>query len=219
MDDPKVHQMTDSELRVFLYLLCLANRQKVRGVIPLDISETAKICRLHVNRIKPAIETFQKLGIIEFKKNNSMIRFINWDKRQFKSDDCYRRVKRYRNKNETFHETLPDTDTDTDTDTEKTYREFEVNYSENFSEFWQAYPKKTGKGYAYQCWQKIKPSKSLTETILSSLESHKKSKQWLKNGGEFIPNPSTWINQRRWEDDPEPKTKSTVKWSFEDDEG
>ena len=115
IDDSKVHDMTDSEFRVFIYLMCLANRQKVRGVIPLKPTQISRTLRLHTNRVKPAIETFQKMGIIAVENSNPQISFINWDKRQFISDDIYGRVKRYRNKKET----LPDTDTDTDTDTEK----------------------------------------------------------------------------------------------------
>ena len=39
------------------------------------------------------------------------------------------------------------------------------------------------------------------ETLLSAVEKQKKSEQWTKNDGQFIPNPSTWLNQGRWDDE------------------
>lgn len=77
----------------------------------------------------------------------------------------------------------------------------DVEYSETFMSFWTAYPKKTGKGAAYKSWQKIKPSKALTEKIVASVVEHSKTKQWQKENGQFIPNPATFLNQRRWEDE------------------
>ena len=38
------------------------------------------------------------------------------------------------------------------------------------------------------------------ETLLSALEQHKKSPQWTKDGGQFIPYPATWLNGKRWKD-------------------
>lgn len=74
-------------------------------------------------------------------------------------------------------------------------------YSPLFEKFWKAYPNKTGKGDAFKKWQKLKCDKIVDE-IIQSLENHKRSFKWKKEGGAFIPNPSTWINQRRWEDEP-----------------
>jgi len=77
----------------------------------------------------------------------------------------------------------------------------EIAYSPKFETFWGAYPKKVGKGYAFQIWKKILSPKPTLEEILQSVDSHKQSLQWKKDGGQFIPNPSTWLNQRRWEDE------------------
>jgi hypothetical protein len=70
----------------------------------------------------------------------------------------------------------------------------------SFANFWSAYPKKIGKGAAETAWKKAKVNGHLSE-VLSALEAQKRSDQWTRDGGQFIPNPSTWINQRRWEDD------------------
>lgn len=70
---------------------------------------------------------------------------------------------------------------------------------DNFDLFWQAYPKKTGKEAAKKAWMKMKPK---LDDCLKALEWQKQSEQWLKDRGQYIPNPATWINQGRWEDRP-----------------
>lgn len=73
--------------------------------------------------------------------------------------------------------------------------------NERFETFWKAYPKKVGKGAAQKSFERIKPDRALLETILKAIETAKGSKQWQTDGGQYIPNPATWLNQRRWEDE------------------
>lgn len=76
-------------------------------------------------------------------------------------------------------------------------------YSEDFLEFWSAYPKKMGKGSAYKVFNKLKLTKKDKADILKALNWQRKSEQWLKDNGQFIPYPATYLNQRRWEDEPQ----------------
>ncbi|MBO7251324.1 MAG: hypothetical protein J6V25_01735 [Oscillospiraceae bacterium] len=68
---------------------------------------------------------------------------------------------------------------------------------DSFEKFWSMYPRKEGKQKARSAFQKIEVP---LEVILTALEQHKKSAQWTKNNGEFIPHASTWLNGKRWED-------------------
>lgn len=70
-----------------------------------------------------------------------------------------------------------------------------------FDIFWSSYPKKVGKGAAEKSWKKIKPTKDLLEKMLNAIETAKQSMQWNKDNGQYIPNPATWLNQKRWEDE------------------
>lgn len=72
--------------------------------------------------------------------------------------------------------------------------------SDLFDEFWKAYPNKTGKDAARTAFAKRKPGKQLLADMLQALEAQKKSEQWRKQGGQFIPLPTTWLNQGRWQD-------------------
>ena len=73
-------------------------------------------------------------------------------------------------------------------------------YTSEFLSFWDAYPKRIGKGAAYRAWKAIKDRPGIKELTLV-IEKQSKSDQWQKQNGQFIPNPATWLNQRRWEDE------------------
>jgi hypothetical protein len=68
-------------------------------------------------------------------------------------------------------------------------------YSDNFLKFWVNYPVKTGKGDAFNSWKKLNPN---IDDVLNALEWQVKSKKWVDG---YIPHPSTYLNQRRWEDE------------------
>lgn len=74
-----------------------------------------------------------------------------------------------------------------------------VEVDNGFDLFWNTYPRKVGKGKAEEAWIKNKPN---VEDVLKTLSWQKQSKQWFKENGAFIPNPSTYINQKRWLDEP-----------------
>lgn len=71
-------------------------------------------------------------------------------------------------------------------------------YSCAFLDFWNAYPKRLDKSGCFKIWARNELD-SLLPTILGALEHQKKSAQWCKDEGQFIPHPSTWLNQKRWE--------------------
>lgn len=73
----------------------------------------------------------------------------------------------------------------------------------DFQRFWQAYPRKAGKGAARKAWGKLRPDGELTEAILAAVERDKRTDQWQRDEGRFVPYPATWLNQCRWEDEPE----------------
>lgn len=71
---------------------------------------------------------------------------------------------------------------------------------DGFESFWEIYPKKVGKGAARKSWEKSRPTLS---TVLLALQWQIDSAQWRKNNGQFIPNPTTYLNQERWQDSPD----------------
>lgn len=70
-----------------------------------------------------------------------------------------------------------------------------------FGQFWHAYPKKTGKAEALKAFQKLKPSDALVARMIAAVGEQSSSVQWQREGGQFIPNPATWLRQGRWDDE------------------
>lgn len=72
-------------------------------------------------------------------------------------------------------------------------------YKEKFEEFYKNYPKKLKKAEVEKWFKKNNPDDELFKTIMTQLEKFKKSKEWKQT--QYIPYPSTWLNQKRWEDE------------------
>ena len=70
---------------------------------------------------------------------------------------------------------------------------------DGFNTFWAAYPRKVGKKTAQAAWAKIKNPD--IDLILDAISKQKKTIQWTKEKGSFIPHPTTWLNQERWNDE------------------
>jgi hypothetical protein len=85
---------------------------------------------------------------------------------------------------------------------------------ETFEEFWAAYPRKDGKKVARQKWNRLKPDEEMRKKILADIERRKRSPEWLKENGQFIPMPSTYLNQQRWDDEGVTLSEPEAKYNF-----
>lgn len=69
-----------------------------------------------------------------------------------------------------------------------------------FDIFWSSYPKKKNKGQARRAFQKA-IAKTTIDVMVDAIEKQKQSRDWQKDGGQFIPYPSTWLNAEGWENE------------------
>ena len=80
---------------------------------------------------------------------------------------------------------------------------------DGFDPWWADYPRKVDKKKAQSAWKSLNPSPELQKTMQAKLAEQKKSEQWQDT--QYIPHPSTYLNGRRWEDEPltpgKPKSK------------
>jgi len=74
------------------------------------------------------------------------------------------------------------------------------NKSNGFDEFWALYPNKQQKKNAKTSWNKIPMDDALFIKIIKAVESKVGDDSWQKDGGKWIPMPTTWLNQERWND-------------------
>lgn len=68
-----------------------------------------------------------------------------------------------------------------------------------FDLFWEAYPRKVAKRKAHDSFMRHVTTKNYLG-LMQALARHKISHQWTKDDGQYIPHPTTWLNQHRWED-------------------
>ena len=74
--------------------------------------------------------------------------------------------------------------------------------NEDFVIFWKAYPKHKGKPVAEKAFARAIKKVEL-DTMLEAIRKQKQSGQWRKDNGQYIPYPATWLNQERWNDEPD----------------
>lgn len=73
---------------------------------------------------------------------------------------------------------------------------------ERFAAFWAAYPRGESKQAAIRAWDKLQPDEKLLVEMARGLQRALASESWQKGIG--IPYASTWLNNRRWEDEDKP---------------
>lgn len=50
---------------------------------------------------------------------------------------------------------------------------------------------------------KLHADRDLLDAVLTALEWQTRMEAWQRDGGRYVPNPATWLNGRRWEDEPQ----------------
>lgn len=70
---------------------------------------------------------------------------------------------------------------------------------ERFAAFWAAYPCGKSKQAAIRAWDKLRPDDKLLVEMAKGLQRALDSEEWQRGIG--IPYASTWLNNRRWEDE------------------
>lgn len=85
-------------------------------------------------------------------------------------------------------------------------------YLPEFEEFWNAYPKRVGKGKAHAAFTKA-TQHTHAQTIIQAAAQYAQAPGLPEK--QYIPHPTTWLNAESWEDDlpaahTVPKTKNTT---------
>ena len=185
--DPKVQMLSEINQRRLIMLFCI----RCNGNVTLQDEQIAFQLRISMDEWLSSKAIFIDKNFI-----NNDNEVLNWDKRQFVSDSSAERVAKHRERMKQSSNVTVTPPEQNRTDTEHNITE--QIYMDDFDMFWMTYPKKVGKEAAKKAWLKVNPNLTV---VLQALSWQKESPQWFKNNGQFIPNPSTWINQHRWEDE------------------
>jgi len=205
VDDPKVQLLEPSLFKSWFNLMCLASLNG--GVLPA-IEHIA--FKLHVPKLKAEliISALVAANLLE-KREDGVIGPHNWSGRQYKSDVIdptnAERQRRYRKRHAVTANTVtakrPETETETETETDldldiPQFLRRDADWPKDYRElFWQAYPRKVGKGAAIRKLEAIcKNGEIEFSRLLAAVSSITASEE------KFIPHPLTWLNQGRYLD-------------------
>ena len=103
---------------------------------------------------------------------------------------CNKNKKKNKNKN-----TESDKESEQETEREKKRKD------EAFALFWSYYPRHQDKINARLAFDALDPDEELLDEMMDALKTQMRSSQWTDDGGQFIPLASSWLNDRRWEDE------------------
>lgn len=78
-----------------------------------------------------------------------------------------------------------------------------------FEEFWNIYPNRKNKAKARSIWERDRLDR-LADQIIAAVKRYATSPNWLKESGQFIPHPTTFLNGKRWEDEVSPVVGQTA---------
>lgn len=225
----------NSIVLIWVMLLTMAGRCNSGGMIFLteNIPYTPKMLAdeldFEESTVQLALEALERLGMI-CRDSDGILAVTGWEEHQnIEGMEKVRESKRRAQARWRAKKSLPDSSTvDSTVDSTR----FSVDYADkekeedidreedkdidinntcpsgdvqeaDFEAFWKVYPKKVAKKKAYQAFKKIKTPVSV---LIEAVEKQKKSEQWMRDHGQYIPFPTTWLNQERWitEDDEEP---------------
>lgn len=75
-----------------------------------------------------------------------------------------------------------------------------VELPPEFSIFWEYFPKKKSKGDAYKAWVQTASQRPDLASILKAVVVLKNSADWLRDDGQYIPYPATFLRAWGWAD-------------------
>lgn len=72
-----------------------------------------------------------------------------------------------------------------------------------FERFWAAWPKKVAKAEAQKAWGQLIRDRKLPPVgvLVAAIEAQRRTRQWLKDEGRYIPHPATWLRRAQWNDE------------------
>jgi hypothetical protein len=88
-----------------------------------------------------------------------------------------------------------------DNSTINTTSNITVNSIGDFDLFWKFYPRKASKDAARKAWNKLNPDQNIMKMIADNVRERVEKGEWRKDNQSFILHASTYLNQKRWEDE------------------
>jgi hypothetical protein len=180
----------DKALRCWLEILSIADRNE--GAVPGDINGISRVVSWAI-RCKTTTTLRIVYAIIEtgWLTNNNGIHVTNWSK--------YHRTWEPQ---KLPNGSLPSEPSEPNLPNHPPIvpQSKKTAQPEGFAEFWNLYPKKKNKGDAEKAWKAVNPDADLRKKITAAIGRARGTHDWLKQNGQFIPYPASWLRAKGWED-------------------
>ena len=206
----KIQTLPDAEFKFLINCWCLAKEND--GALP---SAADIAWNLH----QPEADVAAMISSLKMKrfideKDGKLVPH-DWSEHQYISDDINARVKKFRakklkprnvtrnvtrNKNETRSSSLLLSVSGSNLPKEDKVLTFEERQEIWWTEIWKEYPRHTGTGGAQKSFRHAATSEAEYAAILAGLR--KQLPELRTREQKFIPHFQTWLNQRRWLDEP-----------------
>lgn len=190
-------------LSVWLHLLLMANHSethfiwnnKKQIILPGQLltgrKKLSKITGVAESQIYKILNYLELEHQIEQQKTTkfTIITIVNWDRYQGKEhqkeQQSNNRVTTKEQQNNTYNNV----------------NNVNKKYICSFETFWKTYPKKVAKKKAECIYKRIAISKKIEDSVIQGLQNYINKWNSEKTDIQYIPNPTTWLNQERWKDD------------------
>jgi hypothetical protein len=214
--DPNLRRATRSEKGLLMDLLCLMFESKERGVlatggVPWADEEIVYAVGGDPSATLIELTSLVRKGVLSRRNDGALFsrRLVREEEiRQVRSEagSLGGRPTKYQKQNGVTEKSKIKANHKANTKliTEYESESEDENEIENeFESFWKEYPRKVAKGKCRELWKRLKPCESLKNKILESVIVQRDSLAWSREEGKFIPHPSTWLLQKRWQDEPD----------------
>lgn len=208
--DPIVMLMSSASVGIYMRLLCAAWFQPVPCTLPMEPKLLARLAQTTQEELEicwPEIKgafaqvdgvfVQKRLQETYKKANNSMLnnraRQQKWEENQRDRElTVSKRLDRRFPSGSVYVSSSVSNNSNT---SEKRSRAHEGN---GFERFWEVWPNRVEKLRVQKWFQTHHPNDDLVDLMLKAIEIQKKGDKWQKG---YIPNPTTWLNAGRWEDE------------------
>lgn len=224
LDDAKLRILQRSTQMMFIDLILVSRENGSDGHIPYGTDELAWRLRREIETVEKEIGQLADTGMIVVTCNDIFV--TNFQKRQTMVPSKTReavaervRKHRERKKMERNDENVTCNVTCNDAPLQNRYivtqNRTEQNRidtplppvtpnvdQEDFQRFWEAYPKKKSRFDALWAWRDMMKHLPPLQTLLDAIEIQKRSEDWKRNNGQYIPLASNWLRKELWTDSP-----------------
>jgi hypothetical protein len=209
-NDPKIQSLSGDMFKFWINILCLAKRQE--GQLT-GLDDIAWILRLSRPELDKSLQILVKHNLLSCIDTESYA-VHDWEKWQYKSDVSTERVKRFRkqdgnvsgNESALFCSVSVSDSVSGVVSAKKSKAGMTAEQVQWFDLWWARYPRKVAKANAARAFQKIVLATEQFERIMAGLE--RQMPDLTAQPERFRPHAATWLNGKRWEDEPVQSTAS-----------